>query len=632
MATSTARVALFGPYTVDLRSGELRKNGTRIRLGEQPLRILLLLLARPGELVTREEMRAQLWAEDTFVDFEHSLNSAVQRLRDGLSDTAGKPRWVETVPRRGYRFIGQVQWPEVIREIAAAPARWEAASPAPPEPDLDPIAAGRARFRLAFIALAGLILLLWPAFKLERRLTHSGQKPNTVIRSIAVLPMENLSGDPAQDYFADGMTDELITKLAKNPRLRVISRTSVMQYKNVHRPLRAVAQELGVDGILEGSVGRRGNRVHVTAQLIHAQSDTHIWAETYDRDMRDLYFLQNELAQTIARQVGVTTSVLGKPRLQINPEAHDAYLLGRYYWFSFQLEKSREYFQKAINLQPDYAAAWSGLADYYIGKAVDGEAPPGTLMPPGEVAAKRAVELDDSLAEAHNSMAAAYYFDRWDWSAAEAESARAVALNPSFAEAHHLRAYILSTLNRDAEALQESRKAMELDPFARPWALVYALIRARQFDAALKEARLRSEAQPDNPDLHEALLLAYLHMGLEKEAAQEWETSLQLRSKKEFALALHQAFEQGGLNAMFELELRELRKKVEKGEYVSPLEFAGDYARLKRKDEALHFLELAYEAHEPQLVHIRNSSILDFLHSEPRYQSIVKKMSLPADP
>ncbi len=283
-----------------------------------------------------------------------------------------------------------------------------------------------------------------------------------------MLPLENLSGDPAQDYFADGMTDELITILAKNSGLRVISRTSAMQYKKAHRPLPDIARELGVDGILEGSVGRFGGRVHVNVQLVHAPSDTHVWAESYDRDLSDVSALQNELARTIARQVGLTVSVSASPQRRISPEAHDAYLLGRYYWFAEDYKKSGQYFQKAIDLQPDYAAAWSGLADYYGAIAVTGQARPEAVMPQAEEAARRAVALDDSLPEAHNSLAAIYLFYRWDWERAERESARTVELNPNFAEGHHLRGYVLQTLNRTDEALQEQKKAMELDPFARP--------------------------------------------------------------------------------------------------------------------------------------------------------------------
>jgi len=276
-----------------------------------------------------------------------------------------------------------------------------------------------------------------------------------------------------------------------------------MQYKKAQRPVRDIARELGVDGILEGSVGRSGGRVHVNTQLIYAPSDTHIWAESYDRDLQDVGSLQTELAQTIARQVGLRVSAPASPQRRISPEAHDAYLMGRYYWFAGNYEKSRESFQKAISLQGDYAAAWSGLADSYLATGLmGGGARREAVAAPGEEAARKAVVLDDSLAEAHNTMAAYYFFYLWDWAHAEQESARALELNPGFAEGHHVRAYVLQALNRTDEALQEEKKAMELDPFARPCELTRALIHARRFDAALNEARLRAEAQPDNSCTH----------------------------------------------------------------------------------------------------------------------------------
>jgi TolB-like protein len=460
----------------------------------------------------------------------------------------------------------------------------------------------------------------------RQRLFAYGGEPR--IRSLAVLPLENLSADPAQEYFADGMTDELITMLARNSGLRVISRTSAMQYRKVHRPLPDIARELGVDGFLEGSVGRTANRVHINVQLIFAPTDTHVWAESYDRDLSDVISLRNELAQTIARQVGTTASASSKPEKRISPEAHDAYLMGRYYWFAGDYERSRQYFQKAIDRQPDYAAAWSGLADSYAGKAVSGDARPEDVMPQGYDAARKAVALDDSLPEAHNTMAAFYLFYRWDWRRAERESGRAVELNPGFAEGHHLRGYVFQALNRTEEAVQEQKKAMELDPFARPWELAYALMRARQFDAALNEARLRAQAQPDNASLRQALSSAYWFKGMEKEAVREWETSVQLSSGKTFIPAVYQSFERGGFKAVLEWQLSDLRKKAA-GKYVSPLELADIYACLKHKEEALHYLEQSYQERAPWLVRIQSAPNFDFLHSDPRYQAIVKKVGLP---
>ena len=470
---TTCRIAVFGPYELDLRSGELRKFGNRVKIGGQAFQILCMLLENPGEMVAREDLRTKLWPADTFVDFDHGLNSVVQRLRDCLCDSAATPRWIETIPRRGYRFIGKLEWSD--RRMSAEPlaqsplaeeienAKAQPATTVQSENFGTEKRTGiRAQIVLATLILAVASLAAVPLVRKVSESRASEQAPT--IKSLAVLPFENLSADPNQEYFSDGMTDELITRLAQNPELRVISRTSVMQYKKVHRPLVEVARELGVDGILEGSVERSGNRIHLNAQLIYALHERHLWAESYDRDLNDLASLQSELARTIARQVGLTTTTAPRPERRISPEARDAYLMGRYYWFTSGREEDiRNYLQKAIDLQLDYAAAWSGLADYYFQSAVLGGSRPADVVPLGEAAARKGVTLDDSLPEGHNTMAAAY-FCRWELKQAERESARAVELNPNFAEGHHFRGYILDTLNRTNEAIEEQKKSMEWIP------------------------------------------------------------------------------------------------------------------------------------------------------------------------
>ena len=288
------------------------------------------------------------------------------------------------------------------------------------------------------------------------------------------------------------MTDELITMLAKNSTLRVVSRTSVMQYKGARRPLPEIARALGVDGILEGSIARSGEKVHMTVQLIQAPSDTHLWAESYDRDASDIVSLPREAAQTIAKRLNSAVPQAPLPRY-VNPEAHDAYLRGRYLWYAGQYGKSFGYFKKATELQPDYAPGWSGLSIYYEASAIDGQKSPAETLAAGEEAARKAVQLDDSFPEAHLALCAAIFINRWDWTRSDQECKRAIELDPEFAEAYHFRAKILATLNRNQEAIEAQKKATELDPFARPFALAYSYQLARQYDAALTDALQRQD-------------------------------------------------------------------------------------------------------------------------------------------
>jgi TolB-like protein/DNA-binding winged helix-turn-helix (wHTH) protein len=633
--TSALGTARFGPYEVEARSGELRKSGTRIQLGEQPFRILILLIEHPGELVTREELRGQLWSNDTFVDFDHSLNSAVQRLRDVLSDTAHNAKWIETVPRRGYRFVGNVQWtgsqptPKTyVAEASKDPDTDERtvtdSSPDSPDLSLRGQAARHLNWRFIF---AFLIALLAAGAVAKVFFGERVNKSGIVIRSLAVLPLQNVSGDSSQEYLADGMTDELITALAKNRSLRIVSRTSAMQYKGARRPIGEIARELGVDGILEGSVTRSGNRVHLTVQLIYAPTDTHLWAESYDRDLGGAFALPAELSETVAKEVKVAVSPRG-PRRYINPEAHDAYLRGRYFWFNNNDEPSLGYFQKAIQLQPDYAAAWSGLADYYGLHAVAGAAPPQELSRRWEADARKALELDDSLAEAHNSMAAWYFFSAWDWKRAEEESVRSIALNPNYAESYHVYCYILTVTNRPAEAIKIQKLGMEVDPFARAWALGLAYYHLRQFDAAINELRVREKADPTDVTTHAILSEAYRFSGLEKDAAQELEQVYRVQGDKESVAAIRQAFEKGGYKSVAEWQLRHQQARARHG-YSSPFWMALETARAQHREETLRLLEDAYREHSPRLVFLQNEPAFDFLHSDQRYRAIMKDMGLP---
>ena len=633
MTISSAQdIIRFGLFELDLKEGKLRKNGARIRLPQQPVQLLTMLLERPGEIVTREELRQRLWTSDVFVDFDHGLNKSIQKIREVLGDSADSPRYIETIPRTGYRFIApvyggpkpaaygadvqvqdmDVQGMEVTKTAEeAAPSR------------ASPMGAGRLRRRWFVLAVCSAVLAAGAGWLILRR-----SRATEPIRSLAVLPLDNLSGDPGQDYFAEGMTDELTTMLAKNSTLRIVSRTSVMQYKGAHRPLPEIARALGVDGVLEGSVSRSGDKVHMTIQLIQAPSDTHLWAESYDRNANDVVSLPRQAAQTIAKKLNRGVAQPAAARY-VSPEAHDAYLRGKYIWFSGSNEEAGKYFRKATELQPDYALGWAGLATYYGAGAVEGDLNPEDSLAQGERAANKAVELDDSLPEAHLAMGAEMFL-KWDWARADQEIDRAIELNPSFAEAYHFRAKMRAALGRNEEAIEAEKKAMELDPFQRPFAMGLAYIEARQYDAAIKDARQRLETHPEDGGLHWVVYDAYRRKGELKEAGQEWEKMMTPMGNKEdvSATTIRRAYEKGGYKAVLLQNVSDLKQKAAT-RYVSPVDLALQYAQLGRREETLALLEEGYRQHSPLLLWIQCDSAYDFLHGEERYRSIIKGIGLP---
>jgi TolB-like protein/DNA-binding winged helix-turn-helix (wHTH) protein len=629
----------FAEFQLDCAIFELRHQGhaqksERISLERIPMELLILLLERQGSVVTRQEIVDRLWGKDVFVDTEHGINTAIRKIRQALKDNPEQPRFILTVTGKGYRFVAGEngnQWSAAPSETPTVIPEREPRSSGSDVPDRGPDAAvmpavqsNRAKLAIV-IAICVVVAAILISF-LRHRIVRANQ--GSQIHSIAVMPLANLSGDAAQDYFADGMTDELITALAKNRNLRIVSRTSAMQYKGVKRPLPDIARELNVDGILEGSVSRVGNRVHTTVQLIHAPSDTHIWAESYDRDLSEVIFLPEELSQTIAKEVKAAVSPPTRER-SISPEAHDAYLQGLYFWYRGDFDHSKQYFQKAIDLQPDYAAAWAGLGDSY-GVRAGGDTPPQAAFAKDEEYSRKALELDDSVAEAHKSMAALYLFHAWDWNRAEAEARRAIELNPNLAAAHHLRSYILFALNRNAEALQEQKQATEIDPFAQPWHLGRAYLYLRQYDAAINELSARAAVQKV-AGIEFILSDAYRFKGINKEAARHLELGFLAEDDQHSAEAVRRAFDQGGYRAVTEWLLRRDQDKARK-EYVSPFFLALDYARLERKDDTLHFLEGAFQERSPEMVFLQKRPHFDFLHSDLRFQALVRKVGLPPAP
>jgi TolB-like protein/DNA-binding winged helix-turn-helix (wHTH) protein len=615
MLSPTENTVRFGLFELDPRTRQLAKNGVKIRLPQQSIQVLSLLLERSGEIVTREELRQRLWPSDVFVDFDHGLNKAIQKLRDALGDSAGSPRYIETIPRTGYRFIAPVMGQMDLDKLANPTLANEDTASVPPSRR----GAGQRRIWFALAGFAALVLVAAGWF-LERR-----NDAGAPIRSLAVIPLENLSGDSNQEYFADGMTDELITMLAKNSTLRITSRTSVMQYKSVHKPLPEIARALNVDGIVEGSVSRSGGTVHMTLQLIRADTDTHLWAESYDRDPNDVAALPGEAARDIAIHLhsSVPSSVAAR---YVNPEAHDAYLRGRYLWFRGRNDEAGKYFRQAVDLQPDYALSWSGLSNYYGLDAADGRVDPAQALPQEQACAQKAVDLDNQLAEAHLSLGGSLFFGQWDFPRAIEEISRAIELDPRLVQAIHFRARILSVLGRHQEAIQTQKHATEIDPFERPWAMVTMLDEARQYDAALAEAHQQLQADPQL-DLGNLVALAYRGKGMPKEWAQAYEKQLQLEGDPASAVAAGRAFKQGGQKAVVHWQLNQLERKS-KTSYVSPVDLALLYAQLGDRERTMALLEQGFREHSPLLLWIQCDPAYDFLHADPRWRSLILRIGL----
>jgi TolB-like protein/DNA-binding winged helix-turn-helix (wHTH) protein len=620
----------FGVYELDSSRFELRCHDRPLKLEHVPMKLLILLLEKKGQVVSRQEIIERLWGKDVFLDTEHGINTAVRKIRMALKEDVERPRFIQTISGKGYRFVPD----EVLTSAKGTAVPGKISVPVdavvtPASIEVDPIKTGDgwvsrkgAWAAVALLFVAGAILAFNAA-----RLRNSVFAKRTIgpIHSVAVLPLANTSGDPSQDYYADGMTDELVTALAQNHSLRVISRTSSIQYKGAGRPLREIAHALGVDGILEGSVHRSANRVHINLQLIYAPTDTHVWAESYDRDLSEAMSLPEEVSRTIAKEAGVTPAV--RPQRHIDPEAHDAYLMGRDYWFRGNDVRAKEYFEKAVHLQPDYAAGWAGMADTYAQGAESDLRSTGGFAEAWKDA-RKAVELDDSLPQGHSSLATLYLFDRWDWPRAEEESRRSVELNPNYAHGHHLLCYALLVMNHDDEALQEQKRADEIDPFGRPWAMGRMYIYLRRYDAAISELRRRVEVLPEESDFHFFLAEAYWLKGMWKDSERELEVGNRLAGNAKLAEAEHQAFERNGEKGLEEFRVNEIKTRARE-QYVSSWDIAFRYAFLRDKEETLKFLETAYRQRSIDIVFLQKQPVFDFLHSDERYRALVKKIGLP---
>jgi len=620
----------FDDFELDVRAGELRRRGVRLRLRGQPLQVLEILLERAGDVVTREELQSRIWAADTFVDFDHSLHNAIARIREVLGDSPENPRYIETLPRRGYRYIGPLE------DTQAPPM--SAGNPDNAGKAVNVVAQGQRKSRFAVVVraviLCAVLVLGFLAGKVWRRVRA---KPALAsIHSLAVLPLSNLSGDPSEEFFSDGMTDQLITDLAKVGSLRVISHTSVMQYKGTRKSLPEIARELNVDAIVEGSVIRSGQRVRVTAQLLEAHTDRHIWAETYNRDSSDVLKLQEEVAGAIARQVRAQITPAQQEQMSragaVNPAAYDAYIQGRLYFTTeftkpASLRRAQHLFQDAIREDPKFALAYAGLADTYVFLAYDGAMPKQQAYEAAKKLVAKAMELDDSIGEAWDTLGALKWNFEWDWDGADRAFSRAIALSPSYSCAHEDRAIFLAVLGRRSEALAEIAKIDQLDTgFSSAQSESDAYFQLRDYADLIEAAKRGLILDPKDSSQHYYLGAGYEGTGRLPEAIAEYQKAMQTSDDPRPAVALAHAWAAAGQKNKAKKMLRALEHNPKA--LASPYTMGTIYAGLGENDRALDSLRRACLEKSLDAGWIRSDMLLDSLRSDPRFQELLHQAGL----
>lgn len=653
---AAAGAARFGVYEVDLDACELRKQGVRVRLQDQPYQVLRILLERPGEVVRREDLRQRIWPADTFVDFDHGLNNAVKRLREALGDSADFPRYVETVPRRGYRFIATV---EMIRPARPGPAASSGgdftsdhlpasnASPkglvpsqGPPHQSILQTQRGPLAAAVLLVLLAALLILEVPRLR-KQTLKAVGPVHDSSqrIQSIAVLPLTNLSGDPAQEYFADGMTEELITDLSQIAALKVISRTSVMRFKKTDKSMPEIARELGADALVEGTVMRFGGRVRITAQLINGTTDKHLWGASFERRAEDVLALQREVARSIAKQIQGTltpreSGILASAR-PVNPKAHDAYLAGRFYLsksIDQELRKGQEksseqafqraigYFEEAVREDPGYARAHLGFYEALSSPQV----PHLDLLPRAKLEVEKALTVDDTLVEAHLAKASLLtrYEHEWGWRRAGKEFQRALDLNSNSPSAHGgYSDYLLEMGQRDEGQKERGleRQLQSYDPTALDFGYEDQVEPLREYLDKTKSMDV---------GWHWYLAKCLEASGKKDDAIREWERTMTLSGFPVLADELTDGFANGD----YKTALREWVSGLEeeaRHRYIPRIVLAMVYVDLGDRDHAFVWLDRAYEERNYLTAYLKQEHAWDPIRSDPRFKNLVRRVGLP---
>ncbi|MGA9568443.1 MAG: winged helix-turn-helix domain-containing protein [Candidatus Acidiferrales bacterium] len=653
----------FGFFELRTTTRELYKRGIRLKLRPQAYQVLLLLTERSGEVVSRDQLRERLWAQETYVDFEHGLNTAVMELRAVLSDSAAEPKFIQTLPRLGYRFMVPVssEQPTTVPERESAPL---VDIPAIQEKESKPegaVAPGResatalrsvqsaansrrSRRTLWWVpaavvlALAAVTLLGWQNW--FRKANPPAQ--HEVRQMIAVLPFENLTGDPAQEYFSDGLTEEMIDQLGRlDPaHLGVIGRNSVMRYKTIHEATAAIGRELGVSYLLEGSVRRDSDEVRISAQLIQVQDQASVWSRQYDRQLRDVLALQSEIAREIAGGIHLTlddaarnAGATAQPQTAAANDAYDLYLRGLYFWNkrgADNIKRATDYFQQSIRRDPNSARAYSGLAESYALVSGYAGVPPKDFLQKADAAARRAVALDPNLAEAHVAMAVVAQDCDWDWATAEREYRRAIELNPNYATAHHWYGEYLALMGRFDESRAQMEHARQLDPLSLIITAdtAIALYYARDYPAAIQQFRAVIDLEPTFPRTAQ-LSFAYLQTGRDPDSV-AWTEKLKQPSDTGpwyWATAAYVDAHIGKMNDA-RVALHNLIRMNDR-QQIDPLYISIAYVGLDEKDQSIAWLQKAEAAHSVSLNSLKVEPLFDPLRTDPRFQQILRQMNFP---
>lgn len=624
----------FGVFTVDIRSGELRKHGMRLKLQERPFQLLVALLEKPGETVTREELRQRLWPDGTFVNFDQSISSSVNKLRTALNDSSTHSRFVETVGRRGYRFLADVKL------VAANGSLAEKKLDAGPLP----LASGHSGLSSPrrWLVLVGAIAIMAAAVTVYVQWKHSHHPAETQGRvMLAVLPFDNLTGDASQDYFSEGLTEEMITQLGRlDPaRLGVIARASVMTYQHRQKPIEQVGRELGVQYVLEGSVRRDATKVRITAQLIQVRDQTPLWARQYDRELKDLLLLQDEIAREISDEMVQIALADKKPAASIaqSPltpqtyEAYNLYLQGQFFLNKRTVKGLTEainYFEQATAKDPNFARAYAGLADAYALMGGYSGIPEARFIQKARAAALRALEIDETLPEAHTALALSVENYDWDWQTAEKEYRRAIELNPNYATAHHWYAEYLCWRGRFDEALRESKRARQLDPLSLIIATDNAAILydSRQYDSAIEQFRYVLQMEPNFPRAG-VIAEAYVQKGMLADAIDFVEKQMPNDNAPRHLAYLTYVYGRSGRQAQAQDTLDKLLA-LSRQEEFNPIELAQAYIGVGNKDQALASLEKAYSQRANGLTALKVDPLYDPLRSESRFQALLQRVGL----